>query len=363
MYQNLAQKLLGFRLLISTDMEKSRTWTPDSTLPNVQIQRSVSWNYQWRHPNGFREILQAHFPYDTIPILLKERPEVVISSELGARTAQALVYRFLCPATRLIIKATLSEVSEQGRGLLRKLLRCALLRHADAVLVNGESGARYIRRFGVPPERLFVVPSTTEMTAFAAVPLKRPAEATYRLLYVGQLVERKGLVTFFEVLHKWGQQNATRKVDLWVVGSGPLKSCLEGYVLPQNITVKFWGAVAYSELPGIYAQCGLLVFPTLADEWGMVVNEAMAAGLPVLGSVYSQAVEELVIGGVSGWIFRPDDLDDMYSSLNEALITSENRLIEMQSAARNRIRELTPESAATRVLDAVRYVCASIPSR
>src|SRR5258708_40228945 len=65
----------------------------------------------------------------------------------------------------------------------------------------------------------------------------------------------------------------------------PLKVFLEGYVFPQNITVKFCGAVAYSELPGIYAQCGLLVFPTLADEWGMVVNEALAAGLPILGSV------------------------------------------------------------------------------
>ena len=51
---------------------------------------------------------------------------------------------------------------------------------------------------------------------------------------------------------------------------------------------------------------GVLVFPTLADEWGLVVNEALAAGVPVLGSLYSQAVEELVRDGENGWTFRPD---------------------------------------------------------
>ena len=54
----------------------------------------------------------------------------------------------------------------------------------------------------------------------------------------------------------------------------------------------------------VYAKASLFAFPTLADEWGVVVNEAMAAGLPVLGSIYSQAVEELVEDGVSGWVFR-----------------------------------------------------------
>ena len=74
-------------------MEKGRTWAPDLSLPNTRIQRTLSWTYQSRHPNGFTETLQSHFPYDTIPLLLKEKPKVVISSELGARTVQALIYR------------------------------------------------------------------------------------------------------------------------------------------------------------------------------------------------------------------------------------------------------------------------------
>ena len=64
-------------------------------------------------------------------------------------------------------------------------------------------------------------------------------------------------------------------------------------------------ATCHERMAEVYAKASLFAFPTLADEWGVVVNEAMAAGLPVLGSIYSQAVEELVEDGVSGWVFRP----------------------------------------------------------
>src|SRR6266700_2369535 len=324
MYRNLHERLHGFRLLLSTDMEKSRTWPPDLNLPNAHIQRTLSWTYQSHHPNGFTETLESHFPYDTIPLLLKEKPNVVISSELGARTIQALIYRILCPRTRLIIRATVSEVSEQGRGRLRNWLRHLVLNYADAVLVNGQSGARYIRRFGVPLEKLFMVPYTTDTTALTRLALEKPPEAALRLLFVGQLIGRKGLFPFLEILREWALRHETRTVNLWVVGTGCLGDSLERYAFSSNVTVRFLGAVPYGNLPNVYAECGLLVFPTLSDEWGMVVNEAMAAGLPVLGSLYSQAVEELVRDAQNGWCFRPDSKNEMYSALDRALNTSES---------------------------------------
>jgi glycosyltransferase involved in cell wall biosynthesis len=356
MYRHLGKRVQDFRLLLSTCMENGRSWTPDLSLPNTFIQRTLSWTYQSRHPNGFTETLQSHFPYDTIPLLLKEKPQVVISSELGARTVQALIYRFLRPNTRLIIRATVSEVSEQGRDCLRNRLRHVLLKYADAVLVNGRSGARYISRFGVPLEKLFTVPYTAEMAAFGKMPLERPAEANLRLLYVGQLIGRKGLLPFCDVLCEWALRHDTRTVDFWIVGSGDLRDRLERWAFPRNVNVTFLGAVPYANLPNIYAECGLLIFPTLADEWGMVVNEAMEAGLPVLGSIYSQAVEELVRDGKNGWCFRPDSQNEMYSALDRALHVSEGKVLEMRREARKTVEYLTPSYAADRVLDAVRFV-------
>ena len=88
----------------------------------------------------------------------------------------------------------------------------------------------------------------------------------------------------------------------------------------------------------------------------MVVNEAMAAGLPVLGSLYSQAVEELVRDGHNGWYFRPDSQGEMYSALDRALNTSDAKVLEMRSNARKTVEYLTPAYEADQVLGAVHFV-------
>jgi glycosyltransferase involved in cell wall biosynthesis len=112
-------------------------------------------------------------------------------------------------------------------------------------------------------------------------------------------------------------------------------------------------AVAYPQLPALYAAADIYVLPTLADEWGVVVNEAMAAGLPVLGSCHSQAVEELVAEGETGWRFNPDNDDSVYDSIDRALRVSREDRLRMGTAACARVFQLTPDIVAARIADAV----------
>jgi glycosyltransferase involved in cell wall biosynthesis len=109
-------------------------------------------------------------------------------------------------------------------------------------------------------------------------------------------------------------------------------------------------------LAAVYERCGILVFPTLADEWGLVVNEAMSCGMPVLGSWYSQAVQELCVDGVNGWVFRPDSLDEMYEAIGRALTSPEDVLRRMGQAAARRVAGLTAEFAAERIVRAIEFV-------
>jgi glycosyltransferase involved in cell wall biosynthesis len=76
----------------------------------------------------------------------------------------------------------------------------------------------------------------------------------------------------------------------------------------------------------------------------------MAAGLPVLGSIYSQAVEELVEDGVSGWVFRPDEPEEVDAVLDRVLRLGAPDLARMGTAAREAVRFLTPEFAADRMV-------------
>ncbi len=350
LFRALARAVGELRIFVSTPMEPNRAWSPAWAELDVVAQRTVTLTRRWRHAAGFVEPSYVHFPYDTLPRLGRYRPDAVITGELGARTIQSLLYGLggRCP---VLIWATLSERLEQGRGRGRELLRSVLLRGAAGVLVNGESGARYIRGFGFPDRRIYRVPQPVDVDRFDAPPT-RDGDAAHRLLYVGRLSAGKGLPLLFDALERRAGARPDRPIELRVVGDGPLRGELEARRLPGNVRVAFLGAVPYDALPGIYAAAGLLVFPTLADEWGLVVNEAMASGVPVIGSVHAQAVEELVEPGV-GWRFDPESPESADRALGTALDASPDDLDTMRRAARDRARRLRPEDAAARIVAAL----------
>ncbi len=356
LYQAVAALVDEFRVFLSVPMEPHRPWNPNWQGLNVTLQKTWTLKRTWRHPHGFADTVYVHVPYDTLWVLGEYQPDVVISAEMGLRTLQAVLYRKFHPKSRLILWALYSEASEQGRGKLRDRLREWIAPQADAVIVNGQSGARYIHRFGIPDEKIFFAPYTTDISLFTALSLTKSPEQSHRLLYVGQLVERKGLLPFMTILGQWCETHRDRAVELWLVGDGSQRATLEQIMFPPNLAVKFCGSVDYGELPNLYAQGGILVFPSLADEWGLVVNEAMGAGLPVLGSVYSQAVEELIVDGVTGWRFRPDQNEEMYAALDRALNTSADALALMRQTARDRIQHLTPEFIAEQLFQGIQFV-------
>jgi glycosyltransferase involved in cell wall biosynthesis len=352
--EHLSTHLSGLRIFLSVRMEKNRNWPVSWGGLDVQVSRSLTITRNRRSSHGYTDTNYLHIPYDTLLSLWRYRPEVVISGELGARTIMARVYKVIRPRTKLIIWATLSEHTEAGRSFARRLLRRWLLRGANAVYVNGASGARYIRSMGFSGP-LTNVPYTADNQVFAN-PSHRVRSEILRLLYTGQLVERKGLSPFLAALAQWCHAHPQRSVFLSVVGSGDQFDRIRKMELPSNLQVEFKGSAQLNDLPRHYHAADLYVYPTLADEWGLVVNEALSAGLPVLGSRYSQAVEELVQEGVTGWLFTPTDPADTYAAIDRALSAGES-LDVMSSHAIAAVKELTQQQVAARMGQTVREVC------
>ena len=141
LYREIERRCSDFRIFLSAPTEAGRTWKPDWGQLPVQMQRSIASKWTWRHPSRFSERMTMHFPYDTVPLLMRFRPDVVFAGEMGFRTLQASIYRRLFPESALVIWAKVSDATEQGRGRLRHWLRTSLLGTTDAVVVNGESGA------------------------------------------------------------------------------------------------------------------------------------------------------------------------------------------------------------------------------
>jgi glycosyltransferase involved in cell wall biosynthesis len=356
----LRDRVSELRVFLSTPMENDRQWEVDWGTLDVTVQRSVSWGGNYHDTMGFSRKLQIHLPYDTLPQLGRYKPDVVISSELGMRSAQAALYRLLGHSAPLLIWATLSEHSERCWGMARRTLRRAILSRADGVLVNGESGARYIRRFGLPDDRIFRVNQPVDVRLFARLRSARTPGPVWRLLHSGALTPRKGLTGFMRILLAWAARHPEKAFEISWVGDGEDRAALATMELPPNVTQRFLGNRPYSDLPRVYAEADILLFPSLMDEWGLVVNEAMASGLPVLGSIYSQAIEELVEDGVTGWTFDPVLQTSVDTALDRALTTSPSALSAMGDAARRRVMTLTPASASECVVRAIRASSARV---
>ncbi len=362
LFEQIARRVGDLRVLVSVATESNREWRPEWEGLDVVVQRTVSRRRVWRHPQGFEDVTYVHFPYDTLWQLWRYRPSVVVSGELGLRSLQAALYRRWAPRVHLLLWATLSDHTEQGRGRLRHWLRRWLFRQADGVVVNGHSGRRYVRRFGVDDARIFIANQTFAVGEYLCLPSTRSVVQAHRLLYVGQLIPRKGLDLLLGSLARWATDHPGQRVEMRVVGDGAQRAELETLPVPSNVVVEFLGSRDYAELKSVYADAGILVFPTLADEWGLVVNEAMAAGLPVLGSLYGQSVEELVTDGMTGWTYRPDHPLEMDAALGRALATPLPELDCMRAAARERVAGLTPQFVAARICDGIERVTGATAS-
>jgi glycosyltransferase involved in cell wall biosynthesis len=358
----LARRCSHLKVFLSQPMEANRSWDVDWSGLDVQLQHTYTFTQRWRHVRAGGERVFVHLPLDTLSELHEFRPELIISVEMGLRTVLSALYRQFNPSTRLLVWADYSESTEQGRGSSRLLVRRTLKRFVDGFIVNGASGKRYIQSLGVAPERIFVVPYATDTRLFGAGEGREKEYNQHHLLYVGQLIQRKGLPSFLEALTRWANEHPSEQVTFTIAGNGPLRSQLEAARTPVNIQLNWLGSVPYESLPAVYRKATVFVLPAFAETWALVVNEAMASGLPVLGSIRAQAVEELVTDGETGWLFEPENADSVYGALDRCLSATPIYRAEMGRRAESLACTLTPEFTVDLIGQAAQHCLGILPS-
>jgi glycosyltransferase involved in cell wall biosynthesis len=116
-------------------------------------------------------------------------------------------------------------------------------------------------------------------------------------------------------------------------------------LIPSKTGVVFAGFRQIHELPDFYAAAGAFIHPALEEPWGLVVNEAMAAGLPVLSSRNVGAAEELVEEGVTGFLFDPQSADAIALAMERMVSMDSLSRRAMGDAARRMVERKAPKRA------------------
>ena len=169
-----------------------------------------------------------------------------------------------------------------------------------------------------------------------------------------RFVPRKGLD---QLLDAWIAltKSIDVEVTLLIVGDGADRRRLEQRIADAGLeNVRLVNHIQRTELPPIYKAADVFVMPTLFDCWAMVVEEAMASGLPVINSIYNGSAERIV-EGETGWLVNPLDPSDMVTKLRLALEARDSKEV-MSEIIRKSSAAMSISAAADRIRQAVMAV-------
>lgn len=219
-----------------------------------------------------------------------------------------------------------SNVQDQRRGqALVEFLKSKFLRKCSGFVVPGRSALEYLRIHKVDEDSVFVAPNAVDNNFFAAAAAAARQDAvTWRrelvlperyFLFVGRLVREKGV---FELLSAYAKldESLRRQVGLVFAGDGAARAQLESQaasVVPGMI--RFAGFAQREQLAIYYALAEMVILPTYTDTWGLVVNEAMACGLPVIVSQIAGCAADLVKENWNGLLIAPRDVAALTSAM------------------------------------------------
>jgi 1,2-diacylglycerol 3-alpha-glucosyltransferase len=214
-----------------------------------------------------------------------------------------------------------SQWVDQKRNALREWVKgWWVRRHYDAAFAAGERTVAYLMRMGFPRELIWTGYDVVENQSFeAGAAVARSEAAAFRnrlglpqryFLFVGRFAPGKNVLRLLEAYAKYRQTAGRSPWGLVLVGSGPLETQLRDRAETLSDVV-FTGFQQMDRLTAYYGLASCLVLPSISETWGLVVNEAMAAGLPVLVSHRCGCVPELVRPGLNGYICDPLDTDGM----------------------------------------------------
>lgn len=271
-------------------------------------------NAQEEYITGFSIVSPA-----LIRRLLAYGPGLVVLNEFSLLTLYGLVFKALRPRSRILLNVECRPRTTGGAALrmARAITRRLMAKAAHAILTNNQEGYRYLTEdLRVPPRKIICKPYLVSDVSSCSPDNesrsdRKPGntdDTSIHFLYVGQLVQRKGLQHAIEACaHLLGRYRGRFVLD--IVGDGPYRQELAAMAVRLGVQdhVRFHGRQPYESLREFYDRAHVFLFPTLSDYRSLVPFEALSLGLPILTSIHDGGIQETVAEGENGYAFDPVD--------------------------------------------------------
>ena len=257
-----------------------------------------------------------------LPLLMRGRFDLLVIGGYAVFAEQVAI-AFARATRRPYLLHVESHLGKPRSGAVARA-KSVVLPHvigaATGGLAVGSAAKRYLQAYGLPAERIRLFPNTIDVTGYgrAAAEARRHSQMIRRKLdlpehyhlFVGRLVEVKGVSDLLAAHVSLGPTAP----ELLVAGEGPLRAKVE-----STSGVRFLGFQHPQELIELYTLADCLIVPSRDEPWGVVVNEALACGTPVVATDAVGAAEDLIRDGIDGRIVPAGDVGALSLAMSEPL--------------------------------------------
>ncbi|MGK7876198.1 MAG: glycosyltransferase family 4 protein [Xenococcaceae cyanobacterium] len=347
---------INLQVLFFAETEQRRSWRipkekinfPYQVLKGFVVSRAYQEGPIFLNPGILGELLKSN--YDCLIVFGYHHPTIWVA------IAYARIARKRC---LIWSESTLRDKRPQNRA--KEMFKRFLVRQASGYIAPGKAQVEYLAELGASPDRIWVAPNSVDSGLFAqAAEQLRPQKEQLKqqlgikgdvLLYVGRLLDDKGIPELLSAFDQIRQEWAP--VNLVLVGDGPEREKYVNECCRRGLSeVMFAGFQEQEALPRYYAIADIFIFPTRSDPWGLVLNEAMLAGLPIICSRAAGAADDLVKPEKNGFLHEPGDVAGIANHICHLLQDNELRK-QMGKRSRQIINAYTPKNMANGFREAI----------
>lgn len=328
----------AYHVLYARDREPDRQWVVEAGVYARSILKGRLITYRGRF---------IHLNFQVWSELDRLDPEVVITS--GFNPTDLIAFLWAKRNRRQHVPSSDGwSRSEAHLSSVHVLVRRIVYRNSAAFIGASRNTLDLYRQYGCPEDALFQSHLCADNASYQPFV---GAEKRFDISFCGKIVDGKLPLFFAEVARRL----QARKPDLrvLVVGDGPLRERLLAALRANDIDFHFAGFASQHELPSWYGQTRVFLFPTRRDAWGVVANEACAAGVPVVTCDNAGVAGELVVHGASGFVLELEAktwADHVWKLLCDPQLRESFSLCALQM-----VQDYTYTAAARGIVQAVAY--------
>jgi glycosyltransferase involved in cell wall biosynthesis len=244
-----------------------------------------------------------------------------------------------------------NKLRSKQRKLAQHMFGRMVVAKSAGLLPVSHLASDFFRDLGAPEEKLYPFGYFRSTPRFDGNNNGFKARSTIEVVFVGQLVRRKGVDILLDAIGPLFTDYPN--LILTIIGDGPERSQLEQQAAPISSRITFAGKMSPPEIPGRLAAADVLVLPSRWDGWGLVVNEALSAGVPVIVSDQCGAAE-VIHNGMNGYVVLNEDREGFRGSLRRCFDPKERATL--RSAAKVSSKSISTEAVAPYLIQSLEHM-------